>query len=217
MERKSVKLSEQAKKSYLRLHIARRSMAYVVRTIMTIIAVILLCALAFLTAERASNLYILTSEGMSLRAACVLDEGDRETLEEYFLLTCIAEDTRLNGNAYANYTITSYNHDLSVEGLMVLPWSATATVTVVETVTIKGGIAADLVEEGKTSADYPLPAWETSRIKLHFVNTGERWYISELEVLETNPDAAALRTPDMSKAILPMASPTPSPDLVDLG
>jgi len=218
MERKTQrKVSEQEKRSYLRLRIARRSMAYVVRTIMIVIAVILLCALAFLTAERASNLYILTSESMALRAACVLDDGDRETLEEYFLLTCIAEDARLNGNEYVNYTISSYNYDISVEGLTVLPWSATATATVVETVTMKGAIAADLMEEDKTAADYPLPAWESSRMKLHFVNTGERWYISEIETLEIDPDASALRTPDMSKDVLPMATPTPSPQLVDLG
>lgn len=218
MERKSARTnSEQERKSYLRLRIARRSMAYIVRTIMTVIAVILLCALAFLTAERMSNLYILTSEGMALRAACVLSDGDRETLEEYFLLTCLSEDERLNGNEYGNYTVTSYNYDLSIEGITVMPWSATATVTAVEKVTLKGAIDADLVEEDKTAADYPLPEWETARMKLHFVNTGERWYVSELELLETNPDAAALRTPDLSQKVLPMATPTPSPELVDLG
>jgi len=223
MERKSPKkstaksYSEQQKRSYLRLRTARRSMAYIVRTIMVLIAVILLSALAFLTAERMSNLYILTSEGMALRAECVLSDGDRETLEEYFLLTCISEDVRLNGNDYANYTVSSYNYDLAIEGITVMPWAATATVTVVETVSVKGSIDADLIEENKTAADYPLPAWETARIKLHYVNTGERWYVSELETLETNPDAAALRTPDMSQKVLPMATPTPSPDLVDLG
>lgn len=209
--------SEREKKSYLRLHTARRTMMYIVRTMMLVIAGILLCALAFLTAERMSNLYILTSEGMALRASCVLDEGDRETLEEYFLLTCISEDARLNEDAYRNYTVSSYNYDLSIENITVLPWSATATVTVVETVKIKGSINSDLIETDKTAADYPLPAWETARLKLHYINTGERWFVSEIEVMETEPDAAALRTPDLSQTVLPMASPTPSPDLVILG
>jgi len=209
--------SEREKKNYLRLHTARRTMMYIVRTMMLVIAGVLLCALAFLTAERMSNLYILSSEGMALRASCVLDDGDREAMEEYFLLTCMAEDTRLNDGAYRNYTVSSYNYDLSIENITVLPWSATATVTAVETVAIKGSIDADLVEEDKTAADYPLPKWETARLKLHYVNTGERWYVAEIELLEIEPDAAALRTPDLSQQVLPMASPTPSPDLVILG
>jgi len=209
--------SEREKKNYLRLHTARRTMMYIVRTMMLVIAGVLLCALAFLTAERMSSLYILSSEGMALRASCVLDDGDREAMEEYFLLTCMAEDTRLNDGAYRNYTVSSYNYDLSIENITVLPWSATATVTAVETVAIKGSIDADLVEEDKTAADYPLPKWETARLKLHYVNTGERWYVAEIELLEIEPDAAALRTPDLSQQVLPMASPTPSPDLVILG
>lgn len=205
--------TEQEKRSYLRLHTARRSMMYIVRTIMLLIAGILLCALAFLTAERMSNLYILTSEGMALRASCVLQDGDREALEDYFLLTCIAQDQRLNAGEYHNYNVSSYNYDLSTEKISVLPWSATATVTVVETVTLKGSIDADLIEEGKTPADYPLPAWQTSRFRLHFINTGTRWYISELELVEENPKVDTLRTPDLSQDVLPMATPTPSPEV----
>lgn len=204
--------SEREKKAYLRLRTARRSMMYVVRTLLLVIAGVLVCALAFFTTERMSNLYILSSEGMALRAACVLGGSQKADLEEYFLLTCIAEDERLQSDDYRNYTVSSYNYDLEVEKVFVLPWSATATVTAVETVRLKGTINPDLIEEGKSAADYPLPPWNSGRYRIHFVNTGERWYISELELLEENPAIEPLRTPDLSQSVLPMATPTPTPE-----
>ena len=137
--------SEREKKAYLRLRTARRSMMYVVRTLLLVIAGVLVCALAFFTTERMSNLYILSSEGMALRAACVLGGSQKADLEEYFLLTCIAEDERLQSDDYRNYTVSSYNYDLEVEKVFVLPWSATATVTAVETVRLKGTINPDLI------------------------------------------------------------------------
>ena len=48
-------------KDIRRLRIARRSMMYLVRTLMLIILAAILCIGAFMTAERVSNLYILTS------------------------------------------------------------------------------------------------------------------------------------------------------------
>ena len=70
-----------------RLRVARRSMTYIVRTLLLIILACIVCIGAFLTAERMSNLYILASEGMALRADCVIADGARNDLEEYFTLT----------------------------------------------------------------------------------------------------------------------------------
>ena len=53
-------------KDVKRLRTARRSMMYVVRSLLLVILAVILCIGAFLTAERYSNLYILTSEGMAL-------------------------------------------------------------------------------------------------------------------------------------------------------
>ncbi len=199
------------KREYMRIHTARRTMLYIVRTLMLVIAGVMVCAFAFFTAARMSNLYILASEGMSLRATCILGGEDRAALEEYFLLACINKDARLNDDRYKNYTISSYNYDLDVENISVAPWSQTATVTAVEIVSIKGAISPDLIEEGKTSADYPVPEWTSGRYKLHFVNNGERWYLSEIELLEERPSVDALRTPDPNQSPLPMATPTPTP------
>jgi hypothetical protein len=194
-----------------KLRIARRSMMYIVRTLLLIIMASMLCIGAFMTAERYSNLYILTSEGMALRAECVLADGARNDLEEYFTLTFLENDPAMSDATYANYTITDYNYDLAIEKISVLPWSMSATVTATERVSLKGNINADQLGEDQNPANFPLPRWEPKRYKIKFLNTNARWYISELTVIEENPDASNLGTPDPNMSPIPAATPTPKP------
>ena len=194
-----------------RLRVARRSMMYVVRTLLLVILAVILCIGAFLTAERYSNLYILTSEGMALRAECVFADGARNDLEEYFTLTFLGSDPAMSDATYANYTITDYSYDLTIEKISVLPWSMSATVTATERVTLKGTINADQLSEDQNAADFPLPEWTPVRYKIKFLNANSRWYISELTVLEENPDTSNLGTPDPNESPIPAATPTPKP------
>ena len=134
---------------------ARRTLMYIVRVMLLLVVGALVCVLAFLTAERMSNLYILVTEGMSLRAEYILtDDVEMSELEEYFLLTHLS--------------------------------------------------------------DHPLPSWPSRRYRIRFVNTGSRWYIAELEVVEENPAVEPLRTPDPNSTPLPMATPTPTPTATPL-
>lgn len=194
-----------------RLRKARRSMLYVVRTLLLIILAAILCIAVFLTAERVSNLYILASEGMSLRADCVLADGARNDMEEYFTLTFLQNDPAMSDTTYSNYTISSYNYDLSIEKIAVLPWSMSATVVATERVSIKGNINADQISDGQNADDFPPPAWTPVRYKITFINANARWYISELTVLEENPDLSHLGTPDPNVSPIPAATPTPKP------
>lgn len=193
------------------LRTARRSMTFIVRTLILVILACIVCIAAFLTAERVSNLYILTSEGMALRASCILADGAKNDLEEYFTLTFLANDLHLTDTTYSNYTISSYSYDLSIEKISVFPWSMTATVTAIERVTLNGSINAELIDEGKTAGDYPLPEWTSMRYRISFINNESRWYISALEPLEENPATKAQGTPDPNRSPIPAATPTPKP------
>jgi len=186
-------------------------MTYVVRTLLLIILACIVCIAAFLTAERVSNLYILASEGMALRAECVLADGSKSDLQEYFTLTFLENDSAMTDTTYANYTISSYNYDLSIEKVSVLPWSMVATVTAVERVSLKGTINADQLDEGQSADDYPVPSWTSVRYRIKFINSNTRWYISELTVLEENPNEDSLGTPDPNESPIPAATPTPKP------
>lgn len=202
---------EEEPKDLQRLRNARRTMLYIVRTLLLIILAAILCIAAFLTAERTSNLYILASEGMALRADCVLADGARNDLEEYFTLAFLQNDPAMSDTTYSNYTITGYNYDLTIEKIFVLPWSLSATVVATERVSIKGSINADQISEGQDAGDFPPPAWTPVRYKISFINSNARWYISDLSVVEENPDSSDLGTPDPNLSPLPAATPTPKP------
>ncbi len=193
------------------LRIARRSMLYLVRTLLMIIMGVILCIGAFLTAERYSNLYILTSEGMALRADCVITDGARNDLEEYFTLSFLDGDPAMSDATYANYTISDYSYDLTINRISVLPWSMSATVIATERVSLKGTINADQLGEDQNADDFPLPQWTPRRYKIKFINANARWYISEMTVLEENPDQSDLGTPDPNESPIPAATPTPKP------
>ena len=198
-------------KQIRRLRVARRSMIYVVRSLLLIILACILCIGAFLTAERYSNLYILTSEGMAIRAECVFADGARNDLEEYFTLTFLENDPAMSDSTYANYTITDYNYDLTIERISVLPWSMSATVVATERVSLKGNINADQLSEDQNPLDFPLPAWTPKRYKIKFINANARWYISELTLMDENPGTSNLGTPDPNLSPIPAATPTPKP------
>lgn len=194
------------------IRVARRTLMYIVRVLLMIVVGVLVCVLAFFTAERVSNLYILSTEGMSLRASYILDQDtEMRDLEEYFLLTFLSEDEALTADAYADYSISSYDYDLNIESISVLPWTATATVTAVETVLVKGAYDSEKLQEGETQEDHPLPDWPVRRYRIRFVNTGSRWYIAALDLVEENPEVEPLRTPDPNLTPRPMATPTPTP------
>ena len=207
----SVKRADAATERVRKLHIATRSTMYVVRTLLFLIMGCIVCIAAFLTAERVSNLYILTNEGMALRAECVLADGAENDLEEYFTLTYLERDALLSDTTYDSYTVSSYNYDLQIEKISVLPWSMSATVTAVERVSVKGTINASLLEEGDSVENYPVPAWTAERYRIDFVNSDGRWYINDLEALEDNPAEAVLGTPDPNRSPIPAATPTPAP------
>ena len=48
--------------------IARRSIWYLLRTLLVIALIVVLCLTAFVTAMHISNIYILVTEGLELRA-----------------------------------------------------------------------------------------------------------------------------------------------------
>ncbi len=193
-----------------KLHVATRSTMYVVRTLLFVIMGCIICIAAFITAERVANLYILANEGMALRADCIIADGAQNDLEEYFTLSFLETDRVATDTTYDNYTITSYNYDLTIERISALPWAMVATVTAVERVSLKGAINANQLEEGQTAADYPVKEWTPVRYKIRFINSNERWFISGLEVLEENPAQEERGTPDPNVSPVPAATPTPA-------
>ena len=205
-----------AKEKYLTgATIWRRGIWFFMRTLLLILLMAALGYGAFATAMNASNLYILSVEGLQLRAACILQEGDRAALTEYFTAKFLENDPALYSDTYESYTVTGYDYRVEVEKISVLPWSETATVTVVDRMANLAGEWNEQQAEQEAAeeedAAVTLPKWEEARYLVRFRNEDGRWYIYQMQLLEAAPSLAPKPTPDLRMTPLPMATPTPTP------
>lgn len=199
--------SERQKLSSARM--ARRGIWFFMRTVLLIILLAVLCYGAFTTAMRAANLYILATEGLQLRAECILQDGAQIELREYFTQAFLEKDPALTSMAYQNYTITDFDYRVEVEGVSVWPWSQTATVRVIERMaSMTGTLNEDQKPEGAAEdAEYALPEWEPGHYLLRFRLRDDRWYIYQMQLLQTVATEEPKRTPDMNMSPLPVPTP----------
>lgn len=177
--------------------VARRSIWYVLRILLTLVALITLVLGVFVTGLYTSNVYIILQDGMTKRADYILCEGSLWELSEYFTDDFLLTDEALTKHAYADFTVSSYDYRVEVSKLLVLPWEKEATVRVVQKL---ASIAATPNEKGENILPPALPEWPTTRCDVQFVRKNGRWYINSLTVLETNPQESPLPTPDLSLA-----------------
>lgn len=175
--------------------VARKSIWYVLRTLLVIVALVVAALYVFIGAMHVSNIYILVSEGMEKRAACILEDGSINELTEYFTEEFVSKDTALYDGAYSGYTITNFIYKLDVNSLMVLPWDTAASMKVTERLLALSGKPKP---EGGMPEDSQPPAWAPVRYGVKLRRINGRWYIGDIILLEENPAAEVKPTPDMS-------------------
>ena len=190
-----------------RLSFFSRSSLYIARTIALVFLGVMLCVLAFVSCARLANLYILVNEGMALRAECILQDGPKEELDNYFTVECIAADGRLSDTTYQPYTVTSYNYMLDFSRIRVWPWFKDLSVDVLEqTDRIVGSANSNAVDP-----DSAPPPWTPIRYRLTVSKVKGSWRISSIITLTVAPKIDPLPTADPERSPLPMATPTVSP------
>ncbi len=172
-------------------------------TLLTVALIALLAYGCMIWAMHTSNLYVLATEGLELRAACIVTNGSISELGEHFTQEFLSDDDALYDGKYKEFTVSAYDYRLTVEGISVMPWSTKASMTVIERMASMTGSANDESEE--SSARKALPPYITARYKVLFEKRSGRWYISGMELIEENPKEEQLPTPDMSLYV----SPTP--------
>ena len=178
--------------------IARRSRWYLLRTMLSVALVIVLCLGAFVTAMHISNIYILVTEGLELRAEYVLEGGEINTLTEYFSEEFVAKDPALYDNAYGDFDVTNFIYKLEIKKLFVLPWERNATVKVYEKML---SVSASPKEGAPEDAQFP--EWPAALYNVKLTKIDGRWYIKDMLRLMDDPQEAALPTPDMSLLTTP--------------
>lgn len=190
-----------------RLRFFSRSSLYVARTIALVFFGVMLCVLSFVSCARLANLYILVNEGMALRVQCILQDGPREELDNYFTTECIAADGRLYDATYQPYTVSSYNYMLDFSRIRVWPWLGDLTVDVLEQADHIVGTA----NSNAVDPDSDPPAWTPIRYRLTASKVKGSWRISAITTLTVDPKIDPLPTSDPERTPLPMATPTVSP------
>ena len=103
--------------------VARRSIWYILRFVLIASVVVTLCYAALMEAMYVSNIYIIVTEGMEMRADCILGNKSKAELTEHFTESWLQEDEAVNGNKYSLYRVDSYDHRLEIEKFRVWPWS----------------------------------------------------------------------------------------------
>lgn len=175
------------------LGVARRSIWYILRVIVIIILCALLCYGAFLEAMYVSSIYIIVTEGMEMRADCILGNISSMELREHFSKDWLLNDGDLDAGKYDAFRVDSYDYRLSIKKFKVLPWSKKATLQVIERVV---NIQAAPYSDDTTD---PVPEWVSTRMEIELEKVEGRWYITKLTVLETNPTVEPAPTPDYSQ------------------
>ena len=190
-----------------RLRFFSRSSLYIARTIALVFLGVVLCVVAFVSCARLANLYILVNEGMALRIECILQDGPREELDNYFTAECIAADGRLLDDTYRPYTVSSYNYMLDFSRIRVWPWFKDLSVDVLEQAERITGTA----NSNAVDPDSPPPPWTPIRYRLTATKVKGSWRINSITTLTVDPKIDPLPTADPERSPLPMATPTVSP------
>lgn len=185
--------------------VPRRAVWFVLRTVLIIIVVVTMTFFAFLTAMYASNIYIIVTEGMTIRAKCILGQGEKTEMEQYFSVNCMNNDEMLKDNVYEHYKIANYDYRLTVNKLNVLPWNKTASMIVTERIPTISGTP---YEDAPTAS---VPEWTSLRYRVICMRENNRWYITKVEIEEKVSDNVARPTPNMSLTPIIPSTPTPEP------
>ena len=85
--------------------VARRSIWYILRFVLIASVVVTLCYAALMEAMYVSNIYIIVTEGMEMRADCILGNKSKAELTEHFTESWLQEDEAVNGNKYSLYRV----------------------------------------------------------------------------------------------------------------
>lgn len=190
------------------LRITRRSILFFIRTVILLLLIVFLCVIAFITASRLSNSYILINEGMTLRASSMFQGEDDPDLAVYFTEECISNDAALRSQSklpFSNYTIYDYEYDLIIDSMHVYPWQAETYADVIEQIS---AIKASNLSENSLDG---TPAWTPIKYRLYLKQIDARWYIDSIDLIEVNPSLPAANTPDPNVSPLPMVTFTPEP------
>ena len=147
-----------------------------------------LMLMSFYLAMNASNIYVIVKDGMAKRAQTVMMGTDESALEDFFTAAYLESDTALK-NAREGvspyqlyYSITGFDHRVSLLSAWCWPWDVTATATVEERIPAIDGRLNTVGHEwsGALNLSNTPPAWTAGRYQVMLVQQNGHWKISSM-------------------------------------
>jgi hypothetical protein len=175
-----------------------RGIWFFAKIAIAILVVISLMAVGYIVARDVANVYIITTDGMKLRAGVALGTQDSSDLYKFFSGTSVADDDELKNGKYDEFVIRDFEYKLKVKSLWCNPWRKTAEVIVVESVVNIEGKSSSTAEEEE---EVVIPEWPRREFKLSFINLDDKWLINEITVREyLDPEPTPTDEPEISTA-----------------
>ncbi len=152
-----------------------------------------LMMMAFYLSMSASNVYVILKDGMARRAQMVMTGTADNDLQNYFTPACLDADTALktakDGSSpyQLYYTITGFDHRVSLKSVWCWPWDQTATATVEERIPAIDGRLNTAGHEWANAlglSNSP-PAWGTGRYNITLVQQNGHWKIGSMTLVGT--------------------------------
>lgn len=172
-----------------------RGIWFFLKITIVIIAVISLMAAGYIVARDIANVYIITTDGMKLRAGVALGTEDSGDLYKFFSGTFVGNDTELTNGKYDGYVIRDFEYNLKLKSLWCNPWRKTAEVTIIETVKSINGVSNN-TQEGDKAVE--IPEWPRRELKISFINLEEKWLINDIVVREyLEPESTPTDEPEI--------------------
>lgn len=171
----------------------RRSIWFVLRAVLIVSLVLGVGYAVFTEGMYVSNMYIVTTEGMLLRADVILKNGSQNELTQYFTDDFLTSDTLLNSGTYVDFAVESFDYRYEIKGFKVFPWSKTGSITYIERIP---SINASPVSDELVC---PITPWVPRCYRINLIKVEGRWLINSLTVVEEYPEEDVLPTPDYSQ------------------
>lgn len=164
----------------------RRLIWYVATRLLVLLCVLGLMTTAFYFSMNATNIYIIIKDGMAKRAQTIM-MGTDESLEAYFSKSYLDRDAQYQsalagqGDYQPYYTITGFDHRISLDSFWCWPWDDSARATVTERIpAIDGKIKASAREGMAQSGRSLTPKWQSAQYSVLLSRENGQWHIRNM-------------------------------------
>lgn len=174
----------------------RRLIGYICSRLLVLCCILGLIVMAFYFSMNATNCYILLKDGMAKRAQVIMMGSDVE-LSSYFAPAYLDRDTKLvearNGQStyQTDYSITGFDHRITMNWFWCWPWEDTARATITERIPAIDGKLKSATREAAAAADVTLaatPKWQTTQYSVILTRENGRWHIKNMSVVKVLND-----------------------------